>query len=419
MKDVFEKVNTPIIIHNNKFRSIIIQAIFPFDITDSEIGLIDLIPALLVHTSKKYPNETLFLKEYMKRYIGSFSCGIQQTMKNGFYDFTMIIPDPLYIKEDHLEEAIEFMIDTIYHPNEIDGAFQEDEFQKEKTALLLSIDNRMKSIHGYSNQKFFEMFDESGYYKNNIYNHKKDIEKMTSSDLFQVYQTHIQSKYPFIFVFGNVDDKKILHLLDKYLYHGEYEKISFSKKYNCFEEKKKLKEKEEEKEFHQSVLQMGYKVSHMKEEDIVILSVITSLLNSQSSNLLGKKLREEYQIVYTADARNVSRLGGLIITALVHRDNKEKAKEGIEQVINELQKKSVIAPLLQNIKERRYLDLIRMKEYKMALLDDYVYKFFEKGLTDIEEYEIIEKLTPSDIAEFAKRLQLDTIYFVKGVKNGN
>ena len=65
MKDVFEKVNTPIIIHNNKFRSIIIQAIFPFDITDSEIGLIDLIPALLVHTSKKYPNETLFLKEFV------------------------------------------------------------------------------------------------------------------------------------------------------------------------------------------------------------------------------------------------------------------------------------------------------------------------------------------------------------------
>lgn len=418
MKTLFQEKNKPIFIQNNQFRTIMIYFVFPIEEKESDIGYIDMLPAMLVHVSRKFPDEKSFLKEYMRRYIDSLSINISNFGSRAFITAKLIIPDPRYLKEDHVEEAIEFMIDAIYDPKVENDQFDEQQFQKMKTSILTSIEECPKNIYQWSNQKFIELFDESGYLKNNIYNHKDYIEKITSKDLYQYYLEKIFSTKPLTFVFGNVEENTIENLLNKYLYKGTYDLISFEKDYLYFQETKKIKYEEDKKNFNQSRLMLGYKVKNMTEEDRILLFVISDLLSSQSSSLLLKKLREEQNIVYSTSCCLFTRLGGIGIDALIHRDNREAAEKGIKEVIQQLKKKEIIKPLLEKVKERNYLNLLKSSDNKNSISNDYICKYLGVELTLEEENERIQKVTVDDITKFIDRLELDTVYYLEGEKDG-
>lgn len=414
----FKEKNKPIFIQNKDFRTITISLFYPFEIKEEEIGLVDLLPAMLVHVSQKYPTEKEFMKEFMKRYIDVISVNIISVGARGFYRVILSIPDPIYLKEDHIEEAFIFLLDSIYHPLLQDNAFDEACFEKEKTRLLKEIDDGMKNIGCYSHQKFIEAFDEVGYLKESVYNHRKQVEKITSRDLYRFYQEKLGTQKPLSFVFGNTDEKVMTELFDKYLYHGNYETISFSKNYHFYQEVEKEKCIEEEGPFNQSRVILGYKIRDMKEEDYACLYMIEDLLSSQSSNLLSKELREKEEIVYTTYASGYSHTGALILSANIHRNNKEKAILGMKRVLEKLKDKEKIEPLMENIKERVYLSTLREKDSKVSLFNDFIREYFGYGYSRQTEYEKMNKVTSEDVCHMIERLQLDTTYYLEGVKDG-
>ena len=85
----------------------------------------------------------------------------------------------------------------------------------------------------------------------------------------------------------------------------------------------------------------------------------------------------------------------------------------ILEVIEDLKNVELVTPLLENIKERKRLNLLRMLDDKFALLSDFIVE--DLGFDDtIEElYNKSLKVTAEDIANFIDRLVLDTVYFLK------
>ena len=83
-------------------------------------------------------------------------------------------------------------------------------------------------------------------------------------------------------------------ILKKYLFDSKRIQKEFSTSYNYFLPlRNEVQKIEEEGPFHQSALYLIYKIKEMKEEDRVLLFVITSLLSSQSSSLLHKNAMME------------------------------------------------------------------------------------------------------------------------------
>lgn len=404
---------------NNNFKTLIIRFLYPFEMEEKDLASISILPNLLLNTSKKFKEEDEFQKEFLRNYILNFSCNRIDLGKQWFYFFNLVIPSPDTIDDDFLEDALRFFIETIYHPNLQNQEFHFQQFEREKECLKIGINNAKRNINNYSIERVYDLIDEYGYLKMSLYNHEDQLDKLTSRDVYEFYNKIIKNYVPLVFISGNCNKDKMNKILEKYLYNDHKKEKPFSFDYNHFLPiKSKMQEISEEGPFHQSALYLVYKVENMKEEDRVLLFVISDLLSSQSSGLLHKNLRDDGNLVYSTYSTTLSHHAVLITKALIYKEAKEEAITRIKQTIEQLKDITTIAPLLENIKERRRIGLIGKKDNHYSLVNEQIDKYLKIDQTLEEEYQIIKNLTPEDIVCFASRLNLDTIYFLGGNKSG-
>ena len=274
---------------NKKFKTLIIKFLYPFEISKENLACMCMLPRLLINTSEKFRKEDEFQKEFLRNYILNFSYNRIELVKQCFYCFNLVVPAPKEIDEDFLENTVKFFIETIYKPNVKNGEFDLDQFTREKECLKIGINNSKRNINGYSIQRVYELIDDTGYLKMDLYNYAEQLDTLNPSDVYKFYEKTIKPYLPIVFVSGNCDKNKLEKILKKYLFDSKRIQKEFSTSYNYFLPlRNEVQKIEEEGPFHQSALYLIYKIKEMKEEDRVLLFVISSLLSSQSSSLLHK-----------------------------------------------------------------------------------------------------------------------------------
>jgi hypothetical protein len=122
-------------------------------------------------------------------------------------------------------------------------------------------------------------------------------------------------------------------------------------------------------------------------------------------------------LVYTAGAQIIFEKGLLIINALIYKDKKEKTINTIKQVMELLHDEEFIKNRLENIKERKRINLERQKDAMGSVLEDFIYTYFDYGITLEKEYEYLKDVKAADVVKFVNRLQLDAIYYLEGTRN--
>lgn len=404
----------PIIIENKDFQTIIVRVMFPYQDEDENLAKLTILPSMLMYMDEKYPSEDLFQTNKKKKYILSATCNRLVVGTTGCLCFSLVIPDIESLGFDNLDEQFEFFSEMIYKPKVIDGGFDKFELDREKRNLHMSIENGMKTLKVYHGVRSLELIDDEGILSRSIENHREQIDEITPQNLYELYLELIKKYQPAVFVFGNVDEKRINSLADKYLY--KYKGLTkIEKNYNHFLNPKNedVKVIEEKKKFKDSAISFLYKVKDMSEDDFNYLTLVKSLLNSLSSRMLNKKLRDENDLVYSSNASTSLRFGVLGITAYINKNNKDIVINKIYEVMDDLKNPDNIYEYLDNIKDRRRIGIIRSADDKFTLLNDVVLETLEADKNMYDNYEDILKITAADISKFMERLVLDTIYFVE------
>ena len=107
------------------------------------------------------------------------------------------------------------------------------------------------------------------------------------------------------------------------------------------------------------------------------------------------------------------RYGLLKIIIYINPKNKELAQEKVLETMEILKDEQQISPLLEKIKERKRVDLLRNLDNKYAIINDAINKELNITYTQEKRYELLKEKTANDIKNFMERLSLDTIYFLK------
>ena len=270
----------------------------------------------------------------------------------------------------------------------------------------------------YHSYRIKNLIDNEGYLSDSLINDEDLLEEVTPQSLYEFYLKNIKECQPSIYIFGNVDEERIYNLCDKYLYIEKFNNTERDYRLDYYlKPRREVNYVEEESTFKDSAISFVYKVKDMTDEDIIYLNVIRDLLNSLSSRLLNKKLRDENDLVYSSKVLSYDNFGAFEITALINKNNVEFVKEKIKEVIEDLKNEELISPLLENIKDRKRVNLLRILDDKYALLSDFIVS--DLGLDDTTEelYEKIKEVTACDIKIFIDRLILDTVYFLKEEEN--
>jgi predicted Zn-dependent peptidase len=408
-----------IVIKNKNFTSIDFRVCFPIKANLGDGALFALLPNVLVRFNAKYPSEEEFQKEKLKRNISNFGYYYYNFGATNFIQFSMQIVDPKYIGEDKIEEAFEFLLDTIYNPKVNKNKFDKKLYEKEYEKLEQNIKIRNKDIKFHAYSMALKEVDDLGYLKNDVFIDNTLLDSVSNEKLYSYYKEQICTNDPIIFVLGDVTKERIKKLYDKYVMKNR-KKLDFTFDYNKFLLKKddKVKKAEEKDYFHQSALVTVYKIDNMTEEDKIMMYTVINLFSSQSAGLIRKNLRYEAGLVYGAWSQAEYPFGLITITALINSKTQKQALKQIEAAFVDIQNEGIIAPLLENIVDRCRLNLLWGLDDKKQIMSDNIKSVLGYDFTNQQKYDKLKKIKPVDVINFVKRMKLDLIYFLKGEENG-
>lgn len=416
MKEI--TIANPTLIKNENFETIIITVIFPYQEKIEELAKQALLPAMLMYMNEEYPTEEEFQKTLKENYIVDYFAKQITVGTSNSFAFYLVIPDKLTLKKDYIEKQISFLEKCLYHPKLINEEFDNFELDREKENLLIKLKNTDKSFHAYQTKKLHKLVDNEGIFSRSLYDHQDLIEKLTSKELYKFYQEKIKNNHPLIFILGNIEKQTILPIIKKY-FPALKEQETLKTNYRHYLKPFRITPQEitEEKKFKDSSLSLVYKVENMKKEDTILLGLLKNILTSQSTRLLSKKLRDEYNLVYSSYATFYPNFGIFEITAYINALNKDLALEKILEVMNDIKQEKELRPLIEKIIRRRKTILIRSLDNKYSILTNEIYKKLDIAYTDKESYDLLTKVTEEDLLEFLSRLKLDTIYFLKEMQD--
>lgn len=414
MLEVKKEIN---VLKTDAFHKIVIDFIFPCCVREDFSIYGNLLVRMLTKKTNAYPNEEAFSNALIENYVMDFSFGKVRCGENWFYTYRVIIPDKNVLKDSEYdcEKTLKFIKNSIYEPYALEDSFYDSEVENAKNKLKIYIEGNFKNINRYAHMRMEELVDDAGYFNDALYKHKEEIESVTSADLFHYYQEVIENKCPLVFAVGNIQDD-FIKALENVLPNKE--NVTFVP----YEPKPLLPRKNitivnEVKEYNQSIIKMAYKIERYTKEDEVMLSLLRFLLSSGSSRVLSDYLRDRDKLVYVVGSDYHAYHGLFLITAQIYRDKKEQAINTIHEVMALLEDVTFVQEKIENIKERKRINLERQKDSFASIVDDFQIEYFKTHDTLVEEFEKLKKITAEDFITFMKRLKLDTIYYLEGSKD--
>ena len=401
----------------NKFKTIDLYLIIREPIKKEEITIRKILFAVLTHNSKKYYNPkdiTIKLEDlYSARIFDS-------TYRDGRFINTEIFLSGLedkYTEENNYERIIELLSEILFNPKVENDSFDDEIINLYKERLKNNILELKENPKVYASIKSFELHNKSSVTSYRLDGYIEDLDKIDGKSLYKYYKKVLKTNLFDFYVVGNTNFSYISPLIKKY-----FSKINIISKKNTnilVKDKtlNRLTTYKESLDFEQSILYLFYKFDNIRPNDRFFKAKIASLLLNGPSGLLFSDIREKHSLCYYIGAEYDYFDNILVITAYISKDNKDKVIKLIKDNIKKLTKLKFNEDLLE-AKKDSVINFYENYDLSSYRLKNYMYDTYTLNLMNKDEIITnIKKVNKNDIAKITKKLKLETIYYLEGVKN--
>ncbi len=401
---------------NKNFSSTLINFIFQFEIPKEDIIILPILSRLLSFTNNNYNDESSFSKEKIRRYIMSYTAKYEAINKVYFMNFSAVIPNIDIVKDDFLEDAINFILDSIYNPNIKDGLFNQELFLREKDTYTQHLLDAYKNINFIAQKNMLDLLDQDGILNKIKYEDLENIKDLNNKRVYDFYNNYIYTKKPKIFVNGNTDIERLDNLISLYLDKLKLKKVNMLTDYNYYYNDFKYKEQKEESKYYQSIIYMVYNVKNYTELDKYKGIMLDMLLSNNSSSILLNILRKNNNLVYTCESSFLIRNGLLIIKASTGRRNINIVKKIIQELIIDLTKLDKYEKNIKDILYRTKLNLERELDSFVSISSNIINQYFKLDVSSEKEFQLLSSIKKEELEEFNSRLNLAALYVLEGTR---
>lgn len=414
------------LIKNDNFKTDFTVVFLTIPLEKENITKNALIPAILRSGSHKYETYQKISEELEMLYGASFDCGIDKTGDNLVLKFYIESINDNYLPQinNNLEKVLEILLDIIFDPKVTNDEFEAEYIEIEKRNLEMIIKAQKDDKDQYAYDRCINiMYNNSGYGLSK-YGNLEDLQAINSHNLYEQYKQLIDNAKIDIIISGDYEEEKILNYVEtneliKKL-NPRKEKININKYSTEIKDKKdKANEINEELDIVQGKLVIGLDILPNELGDFRFISILyNAIFGNGVSSKLFQIVREKESLAYTAKSEYIAQKNNIFIRCGIECQNYEKATE-------------LIKKLLEDMKNGEFSeeDITKAKDYILAGVDaineeqdSQILFLFGQELTKmpltIEEHKNnIQKVTKEQILEFANKIQLNTIYFLKNGGN--
>ncbi len=399
-----------------KFKTNKIKVRFSSPLDENTVAARVLAACMMETVNQKYPTSQLFREKLASLYGVELSTSVSKRGRVHYVDLNIsFVRDDFLSKKNVLTDEVLDIIEAIFFsPLVVEDHFDSDTFEIEKKNTISNLESEIEEpyyyAHGQLNQLFFE--DET-----------IGMSRLGKVDLVrqETAQTSL-SQFHQMLQLDNID----------FFFIGDFNEVAIVDRVNQFEFKPRdnhisvnyqqpftnvVREKLEQKQNQQSILELGYHFSTQYGDSLHIpLVVLNGMLGAFSHSRLFQVIREKEGLAYTISSHFDIFTGFMRVFAGIDKESRTKVMTLIMRQLNDLKRGKFTESELQLTKEMLVNTTLLAQDRQNTLIErEYLKTILGTKVLSLEEWlESINKVSREEIIETAKTINLQSVYFMEG-----
>lgn len=403
-------------LQSKKFKTNKIKVRFSSPLDENIVAARVLVACMMETANQKYPTSQLFREKLASLYGVELSTSVSKRGRVHYVDLNIsFVRDDFLSKKNVLTDEVLDIIETIFFsPLVVEDHFDSDTFDVEKKNTISDLESEIEEpyyyAHGQLNQLFFE--DETiGMSRLG----KVDLarQETAQSSLEQFHQMLQLDNIDFFFI-GDFNEVAIVDRVNQFEFKPRDNNLSVTYQQPFTNV---VREKLEQKQNQQSILELGYHFSTQYGESLHIpLVVLNGMLGAFSHSRLFQIIREKEGLAYTISSHFDIFTGFMRVFAGIDKESRTKVMTLIMRQLNDLKRGKFTESELQLTKEMLVNTTLLAQDRQNTLIErEYLKTILGKKVLPLEEWlESIDKVSREEIIEVAKTINLQSVYFMEG-----
>lgn len=403
-----------IFIKNDRFKTTLISFNFYLPLKKETVAPYALLPFILTSCSKKYPDFSKLNYKLSKLYGARLDAS---TEKYGDYQLlkmtVSLINDRYSLDDDSLvKRAAELLLGLVFEPNTENGAFLDNDLEREKRKAIEHIKGELSEKRVYAkNRMIREMF------KDDVYGISKcgtieQVEKITGESLYKAWEKMLESAYITVQVVGTAIPQGLFEEISEKFSGLPRKDITDCKLTAAAVPSEKVNTVTEEMNVNQGKLVMGFTTDLQGDDDKTVpLMVMCDIFGGGPYSRLFSNVREKMSLCYYCSASSSRIKGVLTVDSGVEAQNAEKAQK---EILNQLDivKRGEFTDEEFESSIKSICDSVKTYSDSLSALDLwYALKVHNNTIYSPEEMaEKIAAVTREDVIKAANGVKLHTVY---------
>ena len=414
-KEIKEGINLHMI-KTNKFKTNLLSVFLTTPLLKETITKEALIGSVIRRGSKNMPTTEQISIKLEEMYGASFDCGIEKIGDNHVLKFYLetINDEFLPQEENMLKKSIDTILEIVFEPLSENGEFKKEYVKTEKENLKQIIEGKIDNKAKYAQDRCIEEMYNGKPYGLYKFGYVEDLEKITSKELYEYYKKMIKECKIDIFISGKIDTTETKEMVEKNAnitnLQGRKIVINKEQKLDNVEEPKIIEEK---LDVTQGKLVLGLNIPDTSLDEKYVAMMYNTILGGGANSKLFQNVREKASLAYTAGSSYIRQKDNILIRAGIEIANYNKALDIIKKQIEDMKNGEFTKKNLEDAKQNIISAIKFIPDEQDTQITYYFGQVIAGSNVSFEEYiKRIESITKEQIVNLAKKININTIYFL-------
>ncbi|MBR6826011.1 MAG: insulinase family protein [Oscillospiraceae bacterium] len=374
-----------------------------------------LLPSVLLRGTEKYPDMQQISSRLDTLYGSTFGTAVRRKGEVKLFGFYADFLEDCFVPGGGVFAGMmEFLEQILYHPYTENGLFCDRYVEGEKQNLIHALESNINEKRTYATSQLLLQMCQGEDYGVPRLGTVEDVEKITAESLWDHYQKSLVTCPVEIFYGGQLSPEEAARAFAPIFAHRQEAKWeTYSTRF--IPSAREVRELSESMDVTQGKLVIGLRTGIAPQDpDYIALSLLNTVFGGGMTSKLFLNVREKRSLCYYASSSYDRYKGIMLISSGIDFDKYEITKAAIFEELEACKQGSITEEEIQSARTQ-LLSALRAALDAPNRLDDF---FIGQALVPFpgikEQMQKLETLTVADLVAVARKLTLDTVYFLKG-----
>ena len=407
-------------VHTDKFKSAYLSLTLMTQLNRENASANALLPRVLRRGTMVHPDMESLSAALDELYGGAVEPVVRKKGESQCVGFLASFLDNAYALngEDILSGAAELLGEMILNPLTRDGVFDPDYVEGEKANLIDELRGQINDKRIYATRRLTQLMCREESFGADKLGQEDKMAAITPESLWARYQKLLSSAQIEVYYSGSADPERVREIMERVFstlpVSQEREEPECEVRIHAEQEPNVI---EEVMDVNQGKLAMGWRTGGITvwEEECPALVLCSAVFGGTSMSKLFMNVRERLSLCYYASSALEKQKGLMIVSSGIEFQNYETAKREILAQLEDVKAGKITDDELEGAR-RILINQYRSIEDEQGRMEEYWLGQAAAGTEDAPGTLAarLETVTGEQIAQVARKLELDTVYFLKG-----